>query len=90
VEALTPRETELASLVAAGFSNRQIAEMLAICRQTVKNHIQAIYRKLQLRNRVELSLHLSGKNVREMQGSLVGQPCMHLVNPNQLTTGREC
>ena len=64
---LTPRELELANLVAAGFSNRRIADMLAIRQQTVKNHIQAIYRKLEVNNRVELSLYLSGKNVEDVQ-----------------------
>lgn len=64
---LTPRERELASLVAAGFSNREIAGMLLICRQTVKNHILAVYRKLEVNNRVELSLRLSGRSVEEVQ-----------------------
>ena len=67
MEELTPRELELANLVAAGFSNQQIADMLAIRRQTVKNHIQTIYKKLQVNNRVELSLHLSGRNVEDLQ-----------------------
>jgi len=67
---LTPRELELARLVAAGFSNREIASLLVICRQTVKNHIQAVYRKLQVNNRVELCLRFSGKNVKDVQFKL--------------------
>ena len=64
---LTPRELELARLVAAGFSNQQIASMLVICRQTVKNHIQSVYRKLQVNNRVKLSLCLAGTSIEELQ-----------------------
>ena len=64
---LTARELELAILVAAGFSNQQIARMLVICRQTVKNHIQNIYKKLQVENRVQLCLYLTGENVQDLQ-----------------------
>jgi DNA-binding CsgD family transcriptional regulator len=67
MEGLTPREMELANLVAAGFSNQQISDILAIRRQTVKNHIQTIYKKLKIHNRVELSLHLAGKDVEDMK-----------------------
>jgi len=68
---LTHRELELATLAAAGFSNQEIAEILHIRRQTVKNHIQAVYRKLHIRNRVELCLHLRGDNVDEIQRVVV-------------------
>ena len=68
---LTHREFELARFAAAGFSNQQIAEILHIRRQTVKNHIQAVYRKLHIRNRVELCLRLRGDNVDEIQRVVV-------------------
>jgi DNA-binding CsgD family transcriptional regulator len=67
MEKLTVRELELAHLVAAGFSNRQIARMLVICRQTVKNDVQNIYKKLQVENRVQVCLYLTGENVRDLQ-----------------------
>jgi DNA-binding NarL/FixJ family response regulator len=56
---LTPRERELASLVAIGQSNKQIADTLGICQQTVKNHVRSIYMKLDVTNRVQLTLYLS-------------------------------
>ena len=58
MQGLSPREYQIAQLVASGRSNRQIAERLAISEQTVKNHIQSIFRKLSLNNRVELTIKL--------------------------------
>ena len=54
----SPREYQVARLVAGGRSNRRIAEHLAISEQTVKNHIQSIFRKLSLSNRVELTIRI--------------------------------
>lgn len=53
--ALTPRERQVARLVAEGFTARQIGEQLGIGEQTVKNHKQSIYTKLGARNAVELT-----------------------------------
>ena len=58
MQGLSPREYQIAQLVASGRSNRQIAERLVISEQTVKNHIQSIFRKLSLNNRVELTIKL--------------------------------
>jgi DNA-binding NarL/FixJ family response regulator len=43
---LTPRELEVLRLVAAGRSNRQIAEQLVISEHTVARHVQNILAKL--------------------------------------------
>jgi len=43
---LTPRELEVLRLVAAGQSNRQIAEQLVISEHTVARHVQNILAKL--------------------------------------------
>ena len=43
---LTTRETEVLSLVAQGFSNRQIAEQLFIGESTVKTHLLHVFEKL--------------------------------------------
>jgi len=59
MQALTQREYEIARLVAAGNSNRRIADRLDISEQTVKNHIQSIFRKLALSNRVELTIRIT-------------------------------
>jgi len=54
---LTPRERELVACVAAGETNRQIAERLVIAENTVKNHIKNILDKLSLENRVQLTAY---------------------------------
>ncbi|MEX2461833.1 MAG: response regulator transcription factor [Paenibacillaceae bacterium] len=55
VHTLTPREHEILSLVAQGQTNRQIAEVLVIAENTVKNHIKNLLEKLSLGNRVQLA-----------------------------------
>lgn len=53
---LTPREAEIVGLVMRGFSNREIETKLFISLETVKKHLSSIYRKLGVRNRLQLSL----------------------------------
>ena len=55
---LTAREREIASLVADGLSNRQIAERLFISRRTVDAHLEHIFGKLGITSRVMLAIQL--------------------------------
>jgi predicted ATPase/DNA-binding CsgD family transcriptional regulator len=55
---LTVREREIASLVAAGLSNRQIGDMLFISRRTVDAHLEHIFGKLGITSRVMLTIQL--------------------------------
>lgn len=57
--ALSSREAEVARLVGAGASNREIAAELYITEGTVKNHVSNTLRKLGLRDRTQLALHVS-------------------------------
>lgn len=57
IEPLTPRENELLSHVAAGATNRQIAETFDISEHTVKNHMKNMLDKLGLENRVQLAAY---------------------------------
>ncbi len=50
---LTDREREVLDLIAAGSTNREIAQHLYLSPHTVKEHTSALYRKLQARNRAE-------------------------------------
>lgn len=60
---LTERETEIMCLVAAGMSNRQIAEKLVLSPGTVKIHVHNIYSKLGVKNRVDLTLYAQKKGL---------------------------
>jgi DNA-binding NarL/FixJ family response regulator len=50
---LTPRELEILQAVAGGQSNKEIARLLHISDQTVKNHITSILRKLAVNDRTQ-------------------------------------
>jgi LuxR family maltose regulon positive regulatory protein len=53
IEPLTERELEVLRLIVAGLSNPEIAEELFIAISTVKSHVNHIYGKLGVSNRVE-------------------------------------
>lgn len=53
---LTPREMDVAKLVAAGASNKRVATELRIAESTVKLHLHSAFAKLGVRNRTQLSL----------------------------------
>lgn len=59
---LSPRQEEIAALVIQGFSNREIAERLYICEQTVKDHLHDIFEKTRVRRRSELTAKILGLN----------------------------
>jgi DNA-binding NarL/FixJ family response regulator len=50
---LSEREREVVSLIAAGSTNREIAERLFLSPHTVKEYTSGVYRKLGVRNRAE-------------------------------------
>lgn len=57
---LSEREVQVARLVAAGSSNKEIADQLVITERTVKAHLTAIFEKLGVRDRLQLSLRING------------------------------
>lgn len=56
---LTIRECQVVPLIAAGFTNKQIADRLGISEQTVKNHLRNILRKLNVKHRFEVARQLA-------------------------------
>jgi DNA-binding NarL/FixJ family response regulator len=59
VEILTPRELQVAKMVHLGGNNKIIARELEISERTVKAHLSAIFRKLDIENRLHLALFFS-------------------------------
>jgi DNA-binding NarL/FixJ family response regulator len=57
---LSKREQEVASLVADGLTNREVADQLHLSEYTVKNYIFKIFEKLGISTRVELVLYTLG------------------------------
>jgi DNA-binding NarL/FixJ family response regulator len=51
--ALTPRETEVISLIATGLTNGEIAQRIGRTEETVKVHVKNILRKLNAQDRTE-------------------------------------
>lgn len=65
---LSVRETDVATLMADGCSNREIARTLGLTEGTVKNYISTIYEKLGTNDRrqaVQLLAELLGPGARE-------------------------
>jgi len=55
---LTGREKELLVLLLKGKSNKEISDLLYVSTETVKTHLQNIYRKLGVKNRMEAAVLL--------------------------------
>ena len=50
---LSPREREVLTAIARGFTNKEVAKLLGISPNTIPVHVRNIYRKLETTNRVE-------------------------------------
>jgi DNA-binding CsgD family transcriptional regulator len=54
IDGLTPRETEVAALLASGYTDREIGALLRISRRTAETHSANVRAKLGLKSRREL------------------------------------
>jgi len=63
-EVLTPREKEVLSILAKGFSNKEIANALFISEKTVKSHLNNIFRKLKVSRRIKAILYAINREMR--------------------------
>jgi DNA-binding CsgD family transcriptional regulator len=67
---ITPREAEIVAQICAGRSNKAIGEALFISVHTVKRHVNQIYQKIDVKNRVQLAnaVREIGKNTPPQAG----------------------
>lgn len=56
IELLTAKELEIIRAIAAGMSNKEIAQCLAYSEKTVKNYLSIIFQKLHLRDRTQVAI----------------------------------
>ena len=64
---LTCREREIAELVAAGLTNRQIGQRLCISERTVDGHVQRLLKKLDVPSRLEVCSRLAALETAEAE-----------------------
>ena len=69
---LSPREMEILEYVTHGRSNKEIAYALGISHQTVKNHMTAILRKLQVDDRTQAAVYALSRGWVRLDKPLTG------------------
>ncbi|GAB3075000.1 alpha/beta fold hydrolase [Pedococcus soli] len=70
--ALTPRQTEVAELVARGWSNRQIAQELVITERSAESHVERIRARLGFRSRSQVAAWYVASHPPREAGGPVG------------------
>jgi DNA-binding NarL/FixJ family response regulator len=63
LDGLTPRQVEVACAAVSGLSNKELAQRLGVSEGTIKNHLHAIYERLQLDGRLALLLYLKEREL---------------------------
>lgn len=64
INSLTKREYEVLMLIAEGLSNKSIANRIYISEKTVKNHISNIFKKLSVKDRVQVVIFAYENNIK--------------------------
>lgn len=70
ISLLSPREQEIARMVAQGYANKTIASVLEISSWTVASHLRRIYVKLQVSSRAAMATSLLGTGGTELPSLL--------------------
>ena len=65
---LTAREREVVTLVGEGLRNKQIADRLYICETTVRHHLNAIFTKLKVPDRLALVMYAYQHELAKLPG----------------------
>ena len=59
IKQLTPREKEVLTLIAEGYTSKEVAARLYVSKRTVDFHLANTYQKLNVKNRVQALRHIS-------------------------------
>jgi DNA-binding CsgD family transcriptional regulator len=89
----TPREREVLKLVLLGFTNKDIAVALGISDYTARDHVSALLRKNDVRNRAQLmALHVSVPRIKTLSVPLHLTDCFIEAQEdnNQPTEHEDC
>ena len=78
---LTRRQNQIVALLLQGNSNRDIGSHLDICEGTVKVHMRAIFKKLNVANRFQLYHKVVGRETIKTVGLLGGSTLVAMSNP---------
>jgi DNA-binding CsgD family transcriptional regulator len=62
---ITNREKEIISLLIKGYSYNKLAEELSISLTTVKTHVHNIYRKVEVKNKIQLIHLINGEEIKQ-------------------------
>ena len=82
---ISHRELEVLGLVVEGYKNKEIAQILKIQHQSVKNHLQHLFKKLDVKNSTQAYIIALNLNLIKMRGAIVGREDVSLTE----ITGRE-
>jgi len=70
---ISHRELEVLALVVEGYKNKEIAQILKIQHQSVKNHLQHLFKKLDVKNSTQAYIIALNLNLIRMKGEIVGR-----------------
>ena len=69
---ISHRELEVLALVVEGYKNKEIAQILKIQHQSVKNHLQHLFKKLNVKNNTQAYIIALNMKLIRMRGAVVG------------------
>jgi len=69
---ISHRELEVLALVVEGYKNKEIGQILKIQHQSVKNHLQHLFKKLGVRNSTQAYIIALNLNLMKMKAAMPG------------------
>lgn len=68
-ERLTAKETQIATLVWEGLTNREISRIIGTTEQVIKNHLRSTFDKLGVWSRLELAMYVASHGGKNWSGA---------------------